>query len=106
VVAWLVGGPIPLPLDVEEARPGEDEISNAVRLLERLQKRYPKAYDVVTGDALYAEPRVVACLRKHHKHLIAVLKENHPDHLGGGPSTLGNRKPRFQLPDHPLPPQS
>jgi len=81
VVASLVGGPIPLPLDVEEVRPGEDEIAAAVRLLERLQKRYPKAYDVVTGDALYADSRLIAFLRKHNKHLIAVLKENHPDLL-------------------------
>lgn len=81
VVASLVGGPIPLPLDVEEVRPGEDEIAAALRLLERLQKRHPKAYDVVTGDALYADPRIVAFLRRHNKHLIAVLKENHPDLL-------------------------
>ena len=81
VVASLVGGPIPLPLDVEEVRPGEDEIATAVRLLERIQKHYPKAYDVVTGDALYADPRLLSFLRRHHKHLIAVLKENHPDLL-------------------------
>jgi hypothetical protein len=81
VVASLVGGPLPLPLDVEEVRPGEDEIAAAVRLLKRIQKHYPKAYDVVTGDALYADPRMVSFLRQHHKHLIAVLKENHPDLL-------------------------
>lgn len=81
VVASLIGGPIPLPLDVEEVRPGEDEIAAAARLLERIQKHYPKAYDVVSGDALYADPRIVSFLRKHHKHLIAVLKENHPDLL-------------------------
>jgi hypothetical protein len=76
VVASLVGGPIPLPLDAEEVRPGEDEIAAAARLLERIQKRYPKAYDVVTGDAIYADPRIHSFLRKHNKHLIAVLKKN------------------------------
>jgi hypothetical protein len=81
VVAYLVGGPLPLPLDVEEVRPGEDEIGAAVRLLQRVQENYPKAYDVVTGDALYADPRILSFLRTHHKHLIAVLKENHPDLL-------------------------
>lgn len=81
VVACLVGGPIPLPLDIEEVRPGEDEIAASLRLLERLQKHFPKAYDVVTGDALYADPRLVTFLRQHNKHLIAVLKENHPDLL-------------------------
>lgn len=81
VLASLVGGPIFLPLDVEEVRPGEDEIAAAARLLERIQKHYPKAFDVVTGDAIYADPRIVSFLRKHNKHLIAVLKENHPDLL-------------------------
>jgi len=81
VVASLVGGPIFLPLDAEEIRPGEDEIAAAARLLERIQKHYPKAYDVVTGDAIYADPRIVSFLRRHNKGLIAVLKENHPELL-------------------------
>lgn len=81
VVASLVGGPIPLPLDVEEVRPGEDEIAAAARLLVRIQKHYPKAYDIVTGDAIYADPRIYSFLRKHNKHLIAVLKENQPSLL-------------------------
>ena len=42
---------------------------------------YPKAYDILTGDAIYADPRIVSFLRKHNKHLIAVLKKNHPDLL-------------------------
>lgn len=79
VVACLVGGPIPLPLDAEEIRPGEQEIGAALRLLERIQAHYPKAYDVLTGDALYADPRIVSFLHSHNKRLIAVLKENHPD---------------------------
>lgn len=93
VVASLVAGPIPLPLDIEEVRPGEDEIAAALRLLERVQKRYPKAYDVVTGDALYADPRLVAFLRRHNKHLIAVLKENHPDLLEDARSLCALARP-------------
>lgn len=80
-VAGLVGGPLLIPLDIEEQRPGEDEIAAALRLLERVHQRYPKAFDVVTGDALYANPRVLALLQSHHKHLVAVLKDNHPDLL-------------------------
>lgn len=78
VAAHLVGGPIPLLLDAEPMRPGEDEIAAACRLLERVQKQYPKAYDVVTADAVYFDPRIISTLRRHDKHLIAVLKENHP----------------------------
>ena len=80
-VACLVGGPVLIPLDIEEQRPGEDETGAALRLLERIQRRYPKAFDVVTADALYANPRILALLRSHHKHLVAVLKDNHPDLL-------------------------
>lgn len=93
VVASLVGGPIPFPLDVEEVRPGEDEIAAALRLLERVQKNFPKAYDVVTGDAIYADPRIYSFLRTHHKHLIAVLKENHPDLLEDAYSVCALLKP-------------
>jgi len=93
VVASLVGGPIPLPLDAEEVRPGEDEIAAAVRLLERIQRHYPKAYDVITGDAIYADPRIYSFLRKHRKHLIAVLKENHPDLLEDARSVCALLKP-------------
>ena len=81
VAAHLVGGPIPILLDVEEQRPGEDEIATALRLLNRVQIHYRKAYDVITGDAIYADPRIVSFLRSHKKHLIAVLKANHPDLL-------------------------
>lgn len=76
VAAHLIGGPIPILLDAEEQRPGEDEIAAALRLLERVQSRYPKAYDVVTADALYADPRIVSFLLKHNKHILAVLKNN------------------------------
>ena len=78
VAAHLVGGPIPILLDAEPMWPGEDEIAAACRLLERMQKQYPKAFDVVTADAIYADPRIISLLRRHNKHLIAVLKENRP----------------------------
>lgn len=81
VAAQLVGGTIPIFLDIEPQRPGENEIAAALRLIERIQDRYPKAYDVVTGDALYADPKIVSWVRNHHKHLVAVLKANHPDLL-------------------------
>ena len=31
-----------------------DEVAAAIRLLERVCKAYPRAFDVVLGDALYA----------------------------------------------------
>mgnify|MGYP000537958304 CR=1 FL=1 len=81
VVAQLVGGFLALPLDLEPILPGEGEVEAAARLIERLIKRYPKAFDIVTADAIYANPRFLELLVKHNKHLLAVLKENHPDLL-------------------------
>ena len=81
VVAQLVGGDLALPLDVEPVRPGEGEIDAALRLIERLIKNYPKAFDIVDGDAIYANARLLKLLQSHNKHLVAVLKENHPDLL-------------------------
>ena len=63
-------------LDAEPIRPGEDEIAAAVRLLERVVARYPRAFDVILGDSLYADSRVFNLALKHHKHAMAVLKEN------------------------------
>ena len=81
VVAEVVAGTIALPLDVEPILPGEDEIAAALRLLERIHERYPKLYHVLTGDSLYANPNVLKFVRARGKHLLAVLKENHPDLL-------------------------
>jgi hypothetical protein len=81
VVAQLVGGTLALPLDLEPILPGEGEVEAAARLIERLSKRYPKALEIVTADAIYANAKFLKLLKKHHKHLVAVLKENHPDIL-------------------------
>lgn len=81
VVAEVVAGKIALPLDVEPIQPEEDEIAASLRLLERISVRYPKLYDVLTGDSLYANPAVLKYVRARGKHLLAVLKKNHPDLL-------------------------
>ena len=93
VVAQLVGGWLALPLDVEPILPGEGEVSAAARLIERLIKRYPKAFDIVTADAIYANPGFLELLIKHHKRLLAVLKENHPDLLKDAKSLFWEQEP-------------
>jgi len=54
----LVGADWTLLLDAEPQRPGEDEIAAALRLLERVLPRYPRAFDLLVADGLYADPRV------------------------------------------------
>jgi hypothetical protein len=93
VVAQLVGGFPALPLDLEPILPGEGEVEAAARLIERLIKRYPKAFDILTADAIYANPGFLELLQKHHKHLLAVLKENHPDLLKDAKALFWDQEP-------------
>lgn len=74
VVAMLLGRDFPILLDIEPQKSGEDEIATALRLLERLLKNYPRAFDVVLGDALYTDPRLYNFLLDHGKDVLTVLK--------------------------------
>jgi hypothetical protein len=78
-VLRVVGRDLSLMLDAEPVRPGEDELAASRRLVERVVEMYPRAFDVVAGDALYANTEwfkfVLAC----GKHALAVLKDNRPN---------------------------
>lgn len=87
-MAHPIGFPLPIVLDVEMIRPGEGEIVAARRLLERLLERYARFFDAVEGDALYFEAPLFELCRKHHKHLLAVLKENNPALLADAKAVL------------------
>lgn len=74
--AFILAGPkISFILDIEPVLPGQGEISSAYRLLFRVCKNYPKAFKIVIGDGLYLKETVFYLLEGHHKHTIAVLKE-------------------------------
>lgn len=63
-------------LDLEPQRPGEDEVAAATRLLKRLFIDYPRAYDIVIADALYARAPFFKMVEEHGKYAIAVLKDD------------------------------
>ena len=67
--------PLRIPLDQEAQRRGEDEVATATRLLERVLLRYPRAFDLVLADALYAKAPFFNFLLDHGKHVLAVLKD-------------------------------
>jgi len=79
VALSLRGQDLPLMLDAEPIRPGEDEVGAALRLLDRVRDHYPRAFDVVQGDALYADPRFFRWALDHGKHALAVLKDDRRD---------------------------
>jgi hypothetical protein len=81
VTAMLLSRPFPILLDAEPIKPEEDEVDTALRLLERLLANYPRAFEIVLGDALYTDPRVYNFLVSHGKDVLTVLKRNTPELL-------------------------
>lgn len=53
VIAMLSSEKFPFLLDIEEQRRGEDEVTCAMRLMDRILERYPRAFNVVAADGLY-----------------------------------------------------
>jgi hypothetical protein len=79
VTLSLAGESLHLLLDAEPIRRGEDEIAAATRLFDRVVAAYPRAFDVVGGDALYAQGPFFNHVRAAGKHVIAVLKNEQRD---------------------------
>ena len=77
------GGPgraaLRLLLDLEPQRSGEDEVAAALRLLERVLARYPRAFDLVLADGLYAQAPFFNFLLRPHKQALVVLKDPRRD---------------------------
>lgn len=67
--------PLRLLLDAEPQLPGEDELAAALRLLTRVLVAYPRAFDVVLADALYAQAPFFNFLLGRGKHALVVLKD-------------------------------
>ena len=64
-----------ITLDHEPQRAGEDEAATAKRLPTRVIARYPRAFDLVPADALYAGADFFNFLLDRNKHALAVLKD-------------------------------
>lgn len=81
VMAILLCKDFPLLLDLEMQLPGEDEVAAATRLIERMFLNYPRAFDIVVSDGLYARAPFFKTVTSHGKHVIAVLKDDRRDLL-------------------------
>lgn len=75
VCGMLKCGEFSILLDVEEQRRGEDEVAAATRLFERIMKNYPRAFNVIIADGLYARAAFFKLALRHKKDIIAVLKD-------------------------------
>lgn len=81
VMAQLVCGDFCLPLDMEPQRPGEGEVTAAMRLLKRVIANYPRAFSLILADGLYLQANFFRLALKHGKDVIAVLKDERRDLL-------------------------
>lgn len=82
-------------MDMEPQLPGEDEMAAARRLLERALREYPRAFNLVGGDALYLNPDFCKLALDHGKQFIAVLKNEHRDLLVDARSLMALQRPRL-----------
>ena len=73
------GQALRLLLDHEPQKPGESEVETALRLLARVIPAYPRAFDVVLADALYAQAPFFNFLLDRGKHALVVLKQEERD---------------------------
>jgi len=102
VTLQLVGLDLTLLLDAEPIRPGEGEIAVAIRLLERVLEHYPRAFDVIMGDGLYANSTFFNYVLSRGKHALAVLKDETRDlwadsqSLFAGEAPVGIQRGRWQ----------
>jgi len=71
----LVSEDLDLLLDIEPQLPGEDEVAASTRLIDRGCRDYPRAFDLVVADGLYAGAPFFRSVRSHGKHVMAVLKD-------------------------------
>jgi hypothetical protein len=81
VMAVLLCKEVLLLLDLEMQLPGEDEVATATRLLQRLFLNYPRAFDVVIADGLYARAPFFKTISARGKQVVAVLKDDRRDLL-------------------------
>jgi hypothetical protein len=74
--AFILAGPrFCFMLDIEPVYSGEGEITSSYRLLSRVCKNFPKAFEVVIGDGLYLNGNIFNLLASHYKYAAAVLKD-------------------------------
>lgn len=92
--AILIGRDFHLLLDAEPQKAGEDEVTCAIRLLDRVVANYPRAFDVVMGDALFTDPRFYKAATDHGKEVLTVLKDDRRDLIQDAYALFSQMKPQ------------
>jgi hypothetical protein len=79
VAASLVGEDFHFFIDLEELVDGETEVAAALRLIARVHKAHPRAFDVVVADALYLQAPFFKPVQELGKDVLVVLKQEERD---------------------------
>ncbi len=94
VTLLLLAKDLTLLLDAEAMLPGEGEVTVAMRLLERVLRHYPRAFDVILGDALYASGPFFNFVLDHGKDALAILKNEARDLWTDAESLFAGQAPQ------------
>jgi len=93
VTAQLVFCNFSMLLDAEPQLPGEDEVACAIRLFERVVINYPRAFDVVVADALYAKSNFFNVIIEKKKDALSVVKDDRRDLLKDADALFSGKPP-------------
>lgn len=97
VVLTIVGFDFPIPIGLEMMKPGEDEVSCGLRLLNRLVSHLGKRFfDILIGDAGYCTPRFFEQCRKLGIIPGAVLKDNQENLLESAQAQKKHSEPNLE----------
>lgn len=95
VTAQLVFKNFSMLLDAETQLPGEDEVTCAIRLFRRIIEMYPRAFDVVVADALYAKSNFFNVIIENNKDVLTVLKDDRRDLLKDVDGFFAGKEPTY-----------
>jgi hypothetical protein len=100
VALMLAPGPINpqreslrLLLDLEPIRAGEDEVAAARRLLQRVIRNYPRAFDLILADSLYAQTPFIDFVLSLGKHALVVFKQEQRELYQEALAAIAEQKP-------------
>ena len=96
VIAMLSSEKFPFLLDIEQQKKGEDEVTCAMRLMERILKKYPRAFNVVAGDGLYLQSKFFKQMISSGKDVICVLKDERRELLQDARGLFDNESSQIQ----------
>lgn len=97
VTAQLVFRNFSILLDLEPQMLGEGERAAAQRLLERVLRDYPRAFDVVVADALYCCAPFINFVIDCGKDVVVVAKDDRYEIVKDAESFLQNKSPSIVI---------